>query len=182
MRKNAFLNELLFELQKIVQKGIIKGGAVTDEDIEKDIAIAIDAASDQKSPNTSAQSINTVSISQSVQGQTQSSSQPSLLEPRLKTAQINSLKKIVEGVVANVQKYLTINTTNMTQNDLQTKGFTSEQIKAIQKMQKKNKPIEKEEIKGEIILGTSGEADAIVLDKTALVNKQSLTNDDIAIY
>ena len=177
MRKNAFLNELLFELQKIVQKGIIKGGAGHDEDI--DIAIAIDVASEQPSSavapipannNNNIQANNSNNIPDS----------PSLLESRLK--QITSVKTLVEGVVANLQKYLNIDTKNMTQNDLKSRGFTSEQIKAIQKIQKKNKPIEKEEIKGEIILGGPEEADAIVLDKTTLDNKQSVTNDDIAIY
>ena len=179
MRKNAFLNELLFELQKIVQKGIIKGGAGHDEDI--DIAIAIDVASEQPSSavapipannNNNIQANNSNNIPDS----------PSLLERRLTSDQITSVKTLVEGVVANLQKYLTIDTTNMTQNDLKSSGFTSEQIKAIQKIQKKNKPIEKEEIKGEIILGGPEEADAIVLDKTTLDNKQSVTNDDIAIY
>ena len=181
MRKNAFLNELLFELQKIVQKGIIKGGTGPDEENEKDIAIAIDVASEQPSSavapipannNNNIQANNSNNIPDS----------PSLLEPRLTPDQITSVKTLVEGVVANLQKYLNIDTTNMTQNDLQTKGFTSEQIKAIQKMQKKNKPIEKEEIKGEIILGGPDKADTIVLDKTTLDNKQSVTNDDIAIY
>jgi len=178
MRKNAFLNELLFELQKIVQKGIIKGGTGPDEENEKDIAIAIDAASEQ--PSSAVASSTVVATGASNSNNIPNS--PSLLEPRLTHDQITSVKTLVEGVVANLQKYLNKDIKNMTQNDLQTNGFTSEQIKAIQKMQKKNKPIEKEEIKGEIILGTSGEADAIVLDKTALVNKQSLTNDDIAIY
>jgi len=159
MGKNAFLNDLLFELQKMTTTKIIKGGDPKDEEEDIDVAIAIDVAEDV-TPTTVSGPVPVGTTSGLTTG---SASISSHLTSQL-TSNISDVKTMAENLSKTLQKYLK-DLSNMTLEDLQAQGFSQQQIAAIKKLKEKYKPIEKEVLEGDIILGKEGENGAIVLNR-----------------
>lgn len=142
MGKNAFLNDLLFELQQMTTTKIIKGGGPKEDKLSDAIPLTVTP----------------VSISPSVPASTSSNLTSQL------TGDIPNIISMVNNLSKTLLKYLQ-DPSKMTQKELKDNGFSQEQIAAIQKLKEKYKPIEKEILEGDIILGEEGEEGAIVLNR-----------------
>jgi len=189
MGKNKFLNELIFEIQKMTTTKMIKGGGnPQEEEEETNVAIAIDIVESSSSSNpltsTPITSTQSNTITSSIPASNLISQFPN----------ISSFINQSNELSTTLSKYLT-NTSIMTPEDLKKAGFTQQQISSIQNLQEKYKPKEKEILKGDIILGDQVDEGTIVLNRETLnylgsrmdlvskktENTEAITNDDITI-
>ena len=189
MGKNKFLNELIFEIQKMTTTKMIKGGGnPQEEEEETNVAIAIDIVESSSSSNpltsTPITSTQSNTITSSIPASNLISQFPN----------ISSFINQSNELSTTLSKYLT-DTSIMTHEELKKAGFTQQQISSIQNLQEKYKPKEKEILKGDIILGDQVDEGTIVLNRETLnylgsrmdlvskktENTEAITNDDITI-